>query len=146
MSVVLSRVLLALEGLVLSVPVTIWGVVVFPVAIFDVSWSPTAIAIFVMSVAMLLFIFSAYRVMLRFIIGGTGGLRRLNPVWWWLCLAGAMSTVAAAMIVAFATSQLKQHNDLYFMLLCAAYGLPFLVPYVHVALEKFLRKAISHAV
>jgi len=84
--------------------------------------------------------------MLRFIIGGTSGLRAMHPAWWRLCLVGAVFAIAAALLVPFAPPQLQEHVDLYFVLVCGAYGLLFLVPFAHVALEKIFRKADSHAV
>jgi len=49
MSVALSKVLLALEALVLAVPTTLWGVAALPVVFVSLVWSATSIAASIIS-------------------------------------------------------------------------------------------------
>ena len=146
MSIVLSKLLLVFEGLVLAVPVAYWGILVLPAALLSVVRSAAAFVACLIAIAMVLFIFAAYRVMLRFVVGGTQGLRHMSRIWWWLCALGATFTIGAALLLAIARPRLPISNDVSFMLSCGAYGVPFLVPYAHVAIENWLREADVHAI
>ncbi|MEO8308675.1 MAG: hypothetical protein ABI616_11625 [Pseudomonadota bacterium] len=144
MPVRFSKALLLVEGLVLVLPIGVLFLTLVPGALFffrSFSAFAASVLILIIGVALL----AAIGVMGQFWSHGVEGLRALPKSWWRLCFAGAAISVLGGLYVILKKSVLFPGNDFFFALKLSAYGLPLLLPFVHVLLELFLRKRTFHA-
>lgn len=142
MPIRLSKAILLLEALLLMLPIGILFMTLLPGAVvmlfnFGSVASPAAsVLVFLMGAALV----AAVRVIAAFCEEGASGLRRVHRRWWWLCVAGALISVAGLLAVLWKKYMSLPGNDLTFVLKLAVYGLPLLIPLSHVALELLFRR------
>ena len=145
MSTLTSRTLLAIEMLLLGVPIL---PIYFTIAF---SWLEDAVNPtrssghfgIVLIIFLGLFLLAAYRVAFAFVYKGHKALRTLHEGWWWLGLGGAAYAVLAVLLVILG-GRLGNMLDSGFKM-TGTFGALYLVPLTHVLLEKNLRKVQPHA-
>ena len=141
MSKLFSRVYLATEAIVICFPLTVLFVVgVLPVQIdHSINLLEPDFVDLVSGLVTLAALVCLWRLMAAFLVGGRTGLRRLSTYWWVLPIAGAALAVhiAAGSWAAPATKR-SWLNDL-------VWGLPLLVPLLHLCVERWLSARASPA-
>jgi len=140
-----SKFLLGLEALLLIVPISFLFITLLPGA-FALLFKPqnfpaASLLTFAMGAALL----SAARVIAAFYLDGVLGLRRVHGVWWFLCAAGALISVAGVVTATLRKSVDASESDFIFVLKLSAVGVPLMIPLAHVLLEYFFRKQSAHA-
>jgi hypothetical protein len=145
MPIQLSKTLLGLEVVLLAFPVFTWWVWVLapsllipPLSGFD--WLAKLIALLIVAQ-----LFAAYRIALRFLVGGASGLSLVSPIWWWLCASGVVLSVVSATLLTLGIRIGKIGDSLTVVFGTAAYGILYLIPLGHIVLERRFRSAVPHA-
>lgn len=136
-----SRILLAVEVLLLGIPAAPYFLMIVLAWLGVTVESPRhtmSLATLVWIISIGSFLFAAYRVSFAFIHGGSTALSTLHKAWWWLCFAGAAYAVLATLL---ATHYVGTGKDLGLLVETSGmYGLLYLIPLAHLLLEKYLRK------
>jgi hypothetical protein len=138
MSELESRVLVATEAIMICAPLTVLLLVrEIPSQILQltVTPAPETLGIFVSGLFMLAALLCLWRMIVAFTVHGNAALRRVSVhAWAVAALAVALSLRTAFHFVPAAVTQRSWLNEF-------AWGLPFLVPLVHLSLERWLRRA-----
>jgi hypothetical protein len=129
MSISISKFLLALEALFLVFPITVlfslWASVFFTAMIEPKAW-------FVMLVILLssMSLFSGWRLMLAFWLGGSNSLRRVHAAFWFTATAGCIASVLMVLLTLINVGhELRRYVGL------LGFGLPLIIPFLHLRLE-----------
>lgn len=141
-----SRVLLAIEMLLLAVPVMPpFFTVAYGSLVTSVGHTRTieSFCYLVWSILIGLFLFAAYRVAFAFIHKGPAALATIHKVWWLLCFCGA---AYSTLLITLLTTQYGLALNLDFAVeYSSVFGLLYLVPLTHVLLERKFRRALPQA-
>lgn len=136
MSELQSRVLLATEAIVICAPLTVLLLVrELPAQIRHLldTPEPEALGIFASGLFMLAALVCLWRLIVTFAIHGSAALRRISAhVWALAALAAALALRVAIHYAPAAVTPRSWLNEF-------AWGLPFVVPLLHVCLERWLR-------
>ncbi len=138
----ISRILLAIEGALIGFPLGLIMLQFMPMFIASAVGSRDAIFAVPLLLLILASFVAAIFVIRKFCLGGAEGLRSISRIWLWLCAAGAVMTLTGTAAIFI---DLPANGHSWVAVRLAAYGVPLLIPLVHVLLEVFLRKEIAHA-
>lgn len=131
-----SRVLLTTEAIIICAPLTVLLLArEIPAQIRHllVTPEPEALGIFASGLFMLAALLCLWRLIVAFTVHGRAALRRVSAHVWALAALGA--ALALRMAVHFAPNAVTERSWLNEF----AWGLPFVVPLLHVCLERWLR-------
>ena len=132
-----SRVLVATEAIMICAPLTVLLLVrEIPSQILQltVTPAPETLGIFVSGLFMLAALLCLWRMFVAFTVHGGAALRRVSlHAWAIAALAAALSLRTAFHFMPAAATQRSWLNEF-------AWGLPFLVPLMHLWLERWLRR------
>lgn len=136
MSETQSRVLLTTEAIVICTPLTVLLLVrELPAQILQLVQTPEpgALGIFASGLFMLAALLCLWRLIITFTVDGSAALRRISThVWAFAALAAALALRMAIHYAPTAVAQRSWLNEF-------AWGLPFVVPLLHVCLERWMR-------
>lgn len=143
MSERISRIVLAVEAIVICLPLTIlflvWGLP--SLAYFAARPSrPEAIGELVAGFAVLAALLCGWRLVAAFVLRGRGVLRRLSVSWWVLPLLAALLGVGITIYNLTALVIEPSWINLF------GWGLPLVVPLMHLCLERRVRTSADPAV
>ena len=131
-----SRVMLTTEAIIIGIPLTVLLVGrELPAQVIHLSHSPEpeALAIFASGLFMLAALLCLWRLVVLFAAQGSAALRRASAhVWALATLAAALALRMAAHYASAATLERSWLNEF-------AWGLPLMIPLLHVCLERWLR-------
>jgi hypothetical protein len=131
-----SRVLLTTEAIIICAPLTVLLLVrELPAQIRQLLQTPEpeALGIFASGLFMLAALLCLWRLIVAFTVDGSAALRRVSAhVWAFVMLAAALALRIAIDYAPAAVTQRSWLNEF-------AWGLPFVVPLLHVCLERWLR-------
>lgn len=128
-----SRILLALEALLLCLPLTsVFVVYGFP-AFIDFSLRPPHYADWIANAFILLTLAAAWILLLTFVVRGRTALRKLSVYWWLLPVLAACLVVISLIRLAVAVAVEPHWFNLF------GWGLPLLFPLTHVCIERWRR-------
>jgi len=131
-----SRVLLTTEAIVICAPLTVLLLVrELPAQIRQLLQTPEpeALGIFASGLFMLASLLGLWRLIVTFTVHGSAALHRVSVhVWAFAALAVALALRMAVHYAPAAVTQRSWLNEF-------AWGLPFVVPLMHVCLERWLR-------
>jgi hypothetical protein len=138
MSELQSRVLVATEAIMICAPLTVLLLVrEIPAQIRQLTMTPApeTLGIFVSGLFMLAALLCLWRMVVAFTVHGGAALRRVSAHAWAIAaLAAALSLRTAFHFMPAAVTQRSWLNEF-------AWGLPFIVPLLHLSLERWLRRA-----
>ena len=131
-----SRVLLTTEAIIICAPLTVLLLVrELPAQIRQLLQTPEpeALGIFASGLFMLAALLCLWRLIVTFTVHGGAALHRVSAHVW--ALAALAAALALRMAVDYAPAAVTQRSWLNEF----AWGLPFIVPLLHVCLERWLR-------
>jgi hypothetical protein len=135
MTVLTSRIILGLETLIIVTPLSLLFGYGLPVMFHDAFYSPTADAWALATAGMIILatLCCAWVLIWRFLIRGIGALRSLSFYWWVLpVISGGLSSVVTLHLIFADVVESSAINTF-------GWGIPFLIPLVHLFLERWLR-------
>lgn len=135
MTVLTSRIILGIETLTIVTPLSLLFGYGLPVMFHDAFYSPTANAWALASAGMVILatLCCAWVLILRFLIRSIGGLRSLSIYWWVLPVISGGVSLAVTLHVWLAKDIEPSALNTF------GWGIPFLIPLVHLLLERWRR-------
>lgn len=136
MTILTSRIILGIETLIIVTPLSLLFGYGLPVMFHDAFYSPTAKAwaLAVVGVIILTTLFCAWVLIVRFLFRGIGGLRSISIYWWVLPVITGGVSLAVTLHVLFAKDIEPSALNTF------GWGIPFLIPLVHLLLERWKRR------
>ena len=139
-----SRIILTIEAVLIVLPITGMGIYLTIGEIASVFWNPSIlnIASAILALMSTTAIVSGWRLFIAFLRGGASKLQTQHIGWWLALLAGLLILIGSL------TSNLLPPSPEYspmwtfrFNFDLFIYASPLLIPLIHLALEKFVRKS-----
>lgn len=128
----LSRTLLAIEAVILCLPLTALFIIkTIPATQYfsDERMFESAYLVMIINTFIIIGIISGWRLMLGFIIQGRSALKRASAIWWFI---SGVIAVCAIMVWIYVNTAESYHPS---AILSFGWGIFFLPPYVHLLLE-----------
>jgi cation transport ATPase len=143
MTQTLSRSILGVETVVLTVPVTLmmaFGLLTAVAALANVLDDPGGFVYFALMLLSLLALIAVWVLSVSFMFRGSESLQRRSKAWWYLMLAGAaMAIIGGAACLApdeASKAVSRQFYDYVSLMRLFVLGLPLLIPLGHLAKER----------
>jgi hypothetical protein len=143
MSEKISRIILTIEAILIVLPIT--GLAIFATYALIVNLFPPSLPIIffvILALINLAAILSGWRLFIAFLRGGASNLQKHHSIWWLMILAGLLILIVSLLVVIILPSlgHTYKIRTASFILFGFLYASPLLIPLIHLALEKFVRK------
>jgi len=137
MTILTSRIILGIEALIICTPLSLlFAYSCWPVMFHDAFYSPTADALAMATVGVIILttLCCAWVLIIRFLFRGICGLRSLSIYWWVLpAITGGVSLAVSLHTWLAEDIEPSAINTF-------GWGIPFLIPLVHLLLERWRRR------